>query len=118
LLAARRLRLGNTAVSTRCSQMQAEADMIEKKLRSSLEVELLKLPERVRSMPMSELLAKYDGNLSLAISSTPRRSSIRASGIVPAPCIRAAALRALMSSRSFAQRQQRRSIEMLEPMAT
>jgi hypothetical protein len=49
--------------------------MIERNIRSSLEIELLKLPDRVRGMSMQELMGKYAGNLSLAITSTPRRST-------------------------------------------
>jgi hypothetical protein len=54
-------------VDSRVHKMEIESENIAKKLRQSMYVWLLQLPPRVRNLPLSEFVEKYQGDLNKAM---------------------------------------------------
>lgn len=54
-------------VDQRCALLRETADGMCSRLSATLDILLLGIPERVRSMPLSELLSDYGGDVKRAI---------------------------------------------------
>eukprot|EP01087_Luapelamoeba_hula_P005863 TRINITY_DN15915_c0_g1_i1.p1 TRINITY_DN15915_c0_g1~~TRINITY_DN15915_c0_g1_i1.p1 ORF type:complete len:142 (+),score=44.19 TRINITY_DN15915_c0_g1_i1:32-427(+) len=50
-------------VEMNCTKMKEELSELVADLRSQLEIEIMKLPEGVREMPMKEFMSKYGGDV-------------------------------------------------------
>ena len=68
-------------VESRCLSMQSQAEHLAMGLRNTLHMELMKLPKKVRSMPMHQFLKEYQGET----LSLPRPTGGVNASIAPTP---------------------------------
>jgi len=50
-------------VDVRCKKMEEEIEELVEALRNQLSIEIMKLPQGIREMPMKEFLAQYAGDV-------------------------------------------------------
>lgn len=71
-------------VESRCLAMQSQADHLAMGLRNALHMELMKLPKKVRTMPMHQFLKEYQGDFGALARPLGTSAAVNAS-VAPTP---------------------------------